>query len=159
MERSPLSVMVRGVLERVFEANHLDELFEKTAEKGYTRELLFSTLVRLMSEVVLGISPSVHAAYQDAGEPVGVSVTAVYDKLAGLELGIPAAFVRDLCSSWPRGSRPWRESPRAVARLPRVDPGWEPSGVDRTPARVFWPAGSRWNWTNPPATGRRWFIC
>jgi hypothetical protein len=95
VERSPLSVMVRGVLERAFEAKRLDELFEKTAEKGYTRELLFSTLVRLMSEVVLGISPSVHAAYQDAEVPWGVSVTAVYDKLAGLELGVSAAFVRD----------------------------------------------------------------
>jgi hypothetical protein len=66
VERSPLSVMARGVLERALEAKRLDELFEKTAEKGYTRELLFSTLVRLMSEVVLGVSPSVHAAYQDA---------------------------------------------------------------------------------------------
>jgi len=95
VERSPVSVMVRGVLERAFEANRLDDLFEKTAAKGYTRELLFSTLVRLMSEVVLGVSPSVHAAYQDAGEPLGVSVTAVYDKLAGLELEISAALVRD----------------------------------------------------------------
>jgi IS4 transposase len=87
--------MVRGVLERAFEENRLDDLFEKTAEKGYTRELLFSTLVRLMSEVVLGVSPSVHAAYQDALEPLGVSVTAVYDKLAGLELEVSAALVRD----------------------------------------------------------------
>lgn len=52
-------------------------------------------LVRLMSEVVLGISPSVHSACQDALEPLGVSVTAVYDKLAGLELAVSAAFVRD----------------------------------------------------------------
>jgi len=95
VERSPLSVMVRGVLERAFEAKRLDELFEKTAEKGYTRELLFSTLVRLMSEVVLGVSPSVHAAYQDAEVPLKVSVTAVYDKLAGLELAVSAALVRD----------------------------------------------------------------
>ncbi len=95
VEKSPVSVMVRGVLERVFEPNRLDALFEKTAEKGYTRDLLFSTLVRLMNEVVLGVSPSVHAAYQDAEEPVGVSVTAVYDKLAGLEPEVSAALVRD----------------------------------------------------------------
>jgi IS4 transposase len=95
VERSPLSVMVRGVLERAFEAKRLDELFEETAEKGYTRELFFSTLVRLMSEVVLGVSPSVHAAYQDAQEPLQVSVTAVYDKLAGLEPAVSAAFARD----------------------------------------------------------------
>lgn len=94
VEGSPVAVMVRGVLERAFEANRLDALFEKTAEKGYTRDLLFSTLVRLMSEVVLGVSPSVHAAYQDAAEPLGVSVTAVYDKLAGLEPEVSAALVR-----------------------------------------------------------------
>lgn len=95
VEQSPVSVMVRGVLERAFEANRLNALFEKTAEKGYTRELLFSTLVQLMSEVVLGVSPSVHAAYQDASEPLKVSVTAVYDKLAGLEPEVSAALVRD----------------------------------------------------------------
>jgi len=95
VEQSPVSVMVRAVLERAFDPRRLDALFEATAEKGYTRELLFSTLVRLMSEVVLGVSPSVHAAYQDAAEPLGVSVTAVYDKLAGLEPPVAAALVRD----------------------------------------------------------------
>lgn len=95
VEQSPVSVMVRGALERAFDAGRLDALFERTAEKGYTRELLFSTLVRLLSEVVLGVSPSVHAAYQDAGEALEVSVTAVYDKLAGLEPAVSAALVRD----------------------------------------------------------------
>lgn len=95
VERSPVSVMVRGVLERAFDANRLDALFERTAQTQYTRELWFSTLVRLMSEVVLGVSPSVHAAYQDASEPLGVSVTAVYDKLAGVEPRVSAELVRD----------------------------------------------------------------
>lgn len=95
VEHSPLSVMVRGVLERAFNADRLDGLFERTAETQYTRELWFSTLVRLMSEVVLGVSPSVHAAYQDASEPLGVSVTAVYDKLAGVEPRVSAELVRD----------------------------------------------------------------
>jgi IS4 transposase len=95
VEQSPVSVMVRGVLERALDASRQDVLFEKTAETGYTRELLFSTLVRLMSEVVLGVSPSVHAAYQDAVEPLGVSVTAVYDKLAGIETRVSTELVRD----------------------------------------------------------------
>ncbi|MCX5728097.1 MAG: transposase [Nitrospirae bacterium] len=95
VEQSPVSVMVRGVLERAFDAGRLDALFEKTAERGYTRELLFSTVVRLMSEVVLGVSPSVHAAYQDASQSPGVSIAAVYDKLAGLETQVSAELVRD----------------------------------------------------------------
>jgi hypothetical protein len=98
VERSPVSVMVRAGLERAFDAKRLDALFARTAQKQYTRELWFSTLVRLMSEVVLGVSPSVHAAYQDAAEPLGVSVTAVYDKLAGVELRVSAEMVRD--SAW-----------------------------------------------------------
>jgi IS4 transposase len=95
VKQSPVSVMVRGVLERALDANRLDALFEETAEIQYTRELLFSTLMRLMSEVVLGVSPSVHAAYQDASEPLGVSVAAVYDKLAGVEPQVSAELVRD----------------------------------------------------------------
>ena len=46
-------------------------LFERTATHQYTRELLFSSLVQLMSEVVLGVQPSVHAAYQTHKEAIG----------------------------------------------------------------------------------------
>jgi IS4 transposase len=95
VEASPVSVMVRGILERIFDPARLDALFERTAQAGYTRELLFSTTVRLMSEVVLGVAPSVHAAYQDATEPIPVSITAVYDKLQGLETTVSAALVQD----------------------------------------------------------------
>lgn len=95
VEHSPVSVLVRAGLERALDADRLNALFERTAQTQYTRELLFSTLVRLMSEVVLGVSPSVHAAYQDASEPLGVSVTAVYDKLAGVEPQVSAELVRD----------------------------------------------------------------
>jgi len=95
VEDSPVSVMVRGILERAFDPPRLNALFEQTAEAGYTRQLMFSTLVRLMSEVVLGISPSVHAAYQDASEPIEASVVAVYDKLKGMETSVSAELVRD----------------------------------------------------------------
>lgn len=44
----------------------LDALFERTAVHQYTRELLFRTLVALMSDVVLGVSRSIRAAYQYA---------------------------------------------------------------------------------------------
>jgi hypothetical protein len=95
VEGSPVCVMVRGILERAFDPKRLDAMFAKTAQTGYTRELLFSTTVRLMSEVVLGVSPSVHAAYQDASDPVPVTVAAVYDKLKGIETGVSAELVRD----------------------------------------------------------------
>lgn len=53
VEHSPITVMVRGILERVLAPERLDELFEQTAKTGYTRELLFSTVVNMMSLVVL----------------------------------------------------------------------------------------------------------
>jgi hypothetical protein len=95
VEGSPVCVMVRGILERGFDPKRLDAMFAKTAQSGYTRELLFSTTVRLMSEVVLGVSPSVHAAYQDASDSIPVTVAAVYDKLKGIETQVSAELVRD----------------------------------------------------------------
>jgi hypothetical protein len=75
--KSPISVMVRAVLERVFHAPRIDALFERTAVRQYTRELLFSTLVALMSEVVLGISRLVRTAYQQSEEKPSVSIASV----------------------------------------------------------------------------------
>ena len=48
VEGSPVSVMIRGVLERAFAPERLDAMFAKTAQSGYTRDLLFSTTVRLI---------------------------------------------------------------------------------------------------------------
>lgn len=44
VQRSPLSVMVRGTLERVLGADQLDQFYDRTATNQYTRELLFSTV-------------------------------------------------------------------------------------------------------------------
>jgi hypothetical protein len=95
VEKSPVSVMVRGVLERAFNSEKIDNLFERTAEVQYTRELTFSTVVGLMGEVVLGVAPSIHAAYQEAGETIPVSITSVYNKLNGVEPEVSAELVRD----------------------------------------------------------------
>jgi len=95
IEEKPVCVMARAVLERLLCPEHLDELFDRTAQRQYTRELLFSTAVELMAEVVLGRKPSVHAAYQALSDRLPVSDTAVYDKLQHMELAVSAALVRD----------------------------------------------------------------
>jgi Transposase DDE domain len=77
------------------DAPRLDALFARTAQQQYTRELLFSSLVQLMSEVVLGVHPTVHAAYQANKAAIGVSTTALYNKLDRVEPGVSAALVRD----------------------------------------------------------------
>ena len=77
----PICVMARGVLENLFNAEKIDALFAHTAEVQYTRELLFSSVVDLMGQVVLGVQPSVHAAYQAQAAQLGISDQAIYDKL------------------------------------------------------------------------------
>ena len=95
VKERPICVMARAVLERLLDAPRIDALFARTAQQQSTRELLFSSLVQLMSEVVLGIHPTVHAAYQANKEAIGVSTTALYNKLDRVETRVAAALVRD----------------------------------------------------------------
>jgi hypothetical protein len=95
MKLRPICVMARAVLERIFDADRLNGLFERTAESQYTRRLMFSSVVDLMGQVVLGVQPTVHAAYRGMAEKLGVSDQAVYDKLNPIELGVSAELVRD----------------------------------------------------------------
>lgn len=94
VEASPMSVMVRGLMERVFAKEQINHIFEANAQVQYTRELLFSSLVELMSLVVCGIHPSVSAAYKAKAQQLTVSRTAVYDKLNGVEPVVSAAVLR-----------------------------------------------------------------
>lgn len=96
IEKRPVCVMARGILERLFDPERIDALFAETADVGYTRKLHFSTLVRLMGDVVLGVQPSVHAAFQALEEKdTTVSLTAVYNKLDRVEALVSAVLVRD----------------------------------------------------------------
>jgi len=91
---TPVTVMLRGVLERALAPEALDQLFAQTAEAQYTRELLFSTTVELVATVACRIQPSLHAAYQEQKTQVGVSVKALYDKLARTEPALGEELVR-----------------------------------------------------------------
>jgi IS4 transposase len=94
VKKSPVAVMARALMERVLSPELLDAWFARTAERQYTRTLLFSTLFDLMSQVVCGLSPSVGAAYQADEEAIGVRVQAVYDKLKRVEVTTSAELVR-----------------------------------------------------------------
>jgi len=93
LERSPVSVMVRGILERIFDAEKLERVFSDNALLQYTRELTFAQCVGLMSEVVFRIVPSVGAWYKVHQDEVPVTRQAVYDKLKHLELPTAAGLV------------------------------------------------------------------
>jgi Transposase DDE domain len=94
IERSPVSVMVRGTLERVFDPQKLEQVFADNALRQYTRELTFAQCVGLMSDVVFRIVPSVGAWYKAHQEEMRVTRQAMYDKLKRLELPIAAGLVQ-----------------------------------------------------------------
>jgi hypothetical protein len=94
VKESPVTVMTRGLLERLLNPGQLDAWFERTAQKQYTRELLFSTVVDLLMQVVCGVRKSVNVAYQAVEHEMPVSVQSVYNKLNGLEPNISAELVR-----------------------------------------------------------------
>jgi Transposase DDE domain len=94
VEKSPISVMVRGILERVLGADQLDAWFARTAQKQYTRTVLFSTVYDILSQVVFRIKPSVRAAYRDHEDQVGASLISLYNKLNGVETHTAAELVR-----------------------------------------------------------------
>ena len=94
VEKSPVSVMARAMMEHVLNPSQLDQWFEKTAEVQYTKELLFSSVFDIMTQVVSGSRRTVHAAHQASKEEIGVSVASVYNKLNGIEVNTSAELVR-----------------------------------------------------------------
>jgi hypothetical protein len=97
IQQRPVCVAGRAILERLLSPQRMDELFEQTAVVGYTRDLQFSTLVQLMADVVLGVKPSVFAAFQAFRQDgrISVSDTALYNKLDRVEPVVSAILVRD----------------------------------------------------------------
>lgn len=94
-EQSPVSVMARAVLERLLSPEWIDEVFERTAEGQYTRELLFSAVFSLMARVVFRQAPSVRAAYLSQAKEITVSLTSVYNKINGVTPQTAAGVVRE----------------------------------------------------------------
>jgi len=124
IKERPICVMARVVLERLLDAPRIDALCARTAQQQYPRELMFSSLGQLMSEVVLGGHPTVHVAYQANKAAIGVSTTALYYKLDRVETGVSAALVRDSAAL----EEPVVKALRA--RHPRWLPGYQMQVLD-----------------------------
>lgn len=95
VEASPVSVMMRGIVENLFHPERLERLFEENAVTQYTRRLPFATVAEVMGEVVFNVNPSVGAALQDRVDTLPVSRRAFYLKLNGVEPEVAAVLVRD----------------------------------------------------------------
>jgi IS4 transposase len=92
-EQAPVAVMARLGMQRAIGAEWVNQVFEEHSKTQYTRELLFSTVVELMSLVALGQRPSLHAAAQKMSD-LPVSLTALYDKVNRVEPNVVRALVR-----------------------------------------------------------------
>lgn len=107
VEASPVSSMVQGTLERIFDPTKVQQVFDDNAVRQDTKELTFDQCLGIMSDVVFQVTPSVGAWYQHHGDTLDVTRQAVYDKLKHLELPISPAWcviaMRNSC----RSPKPW----------------------------------------------------
>ena len=93
IQDAPMPLMFRALLERALDPAELDGMFEATATRQYTRELLFSAIVDLLAVVVFRMQPSVRRAYLSSSGMMA-TLTAVYEKLKGTEPEVCRNLVR-----------------------------------------------------------------
>jgi hypothetical protein len=88
-----VSAMARVALEGATTSRWVDEVFAAHRQRQYPRELLFSTVVEVMTLVSLGLSPSLYAAATTA-QHLPVLLAALYDKVNRTEPAILRALVQ-----------------------------------------------------------------
>jgi IS4 transposase len=120
-QEAPVGVMGRMTLEYAFDSSWVDEIFEAERQRQYSRELLFSTVVDLVTLVSLGLRPSLHAAAKQAKD-FPVSLAALYDKVKRTE----PAVLRGLVTGSAKRLIPVMEPLNRPATLP----GWQIRIVD-----------------------------
>jgi IS4 transposase len=124
VKETPVTVMFRAVMENAFSTEAIDALFRDTARQQRDGELLFSTVVDLLSLVVCGIRKSVNAAYMATKKRIGVSVKSIYNKLNGVETEVSRELVR-------RTATQLGHVARATGRLrPTAFPGYRVKILD-----------------------------
>jgi len=92
IQKRPVAIMVLVLLENFLNADKLDHWFNTVRQSQYTKDILFSSIVGLMLNVVCNVRPSVHSAYRDSD--LQASVVALYAKLQNMELTTSQALVR-----------------------------------------------------------------
>ena len=126
VEKCPAAVVVRATLENLLAPGRIDQIFHDVRERPCEGTLLFSQLVAVMAAVATREHASVHAAYLDAKDELGVSAAARYDKLNRLEPSCrrrctprtarrrsPPSFPSTIWfGAWSRCKRGWRSPSR-----------------------------------------------
>jgi hypothetical protein len=125
--------MARLALERALPAHWIDEVFDEHRQRQYPRELLFSTVVELMTLVTLGLRPSLHAAARQMDEQLPVSLAALYDKVNRTEPAILRALVQGSAQRAGAGGR-GVERAGELAGLAIARVRWQPPAGQREAA-------------------------
>jgi IS4 transposase len=112
VQHSPFSVMTRATLEHLFSDSFLDQVFADYAQVQYQKELAFSTVTSLLTQVVLRYRPSLRSAYARS-EGVPATLKSVYEKLQHVEPVVCQALVeqtahraQQVLDNWPQARRP-----------------------------------------------------
>jgi IS4 transposase len=87
------SVTARTALEHALPPGWVDAVFEAHRQRQCARELLFSAVVELMTLVVLGLRPSLHAAARQM-DGLPVSLASLYDKVNHTEPDVLRGLVQ-----------------------------------------------------------------
>lgn len=124
VQEAPEAVMVRTILEHALEAEAVDEVFETCREDQYTRTLLFSSIVQLMTLVVCRVRRSVNAAFKFYRDKLDVSLKSVYNKLNASDPSVCAGLVRHAAARMRRVMEELRVPPRPLI------PGYKTRIVD-----------------------------
>lgn len=110
---SPLSVLVRGAIERWLAPEILAEIAREGDCDNYERKITLEALTAIMLDAVVGMQPSVHAAALARREQWLGSLQAFYTKLGRVDPRFSAGLVRhtaagiaELLCSARRGKRP-----------------------------------------------------
>src|SRR3954447_11469764 len=70
-----IPLMAQAAMENALSPRWLDRLSEDTAQRQFTRDLLFSSVVGLRSAVVCRVRPSINAAYQKGAVPIRTAMS------------------------------------------------------------------------------------
>jgi hypothetical protein len=112
VDKSPVSVMVRGTLERILHPQPLERLFQDHAVSQYTLKITFAQCVQIMDAVVFKTVPSVAAWYKDHGHLLAATRQSMYDKLKLIEPAVSAALVQYSGAELLECMRPMKGEPR-----------------------------------------------
>jgi IS4 transposase len=113
VDQSPVSVMVRGTLERILHPDIVETVFQNHAVSQYTLKITFAQCVQIMDAVVFKLHPSVGAWYAQNGEQLAATRQSLYDKLRHIEPPVSAALVRHAGTELLECVRRMKRAPKA----------------------------------------------